>query len=184
MNGLTSDRRLLGSSPIWGQIMEFGVDDRIGAKSISTPLGSSKLFSFTHDMSVVPAGTVVSSLSAGQRLLCKKEIVMSHEAESACIEACNDCAVACNHCAAACLKEDDVSMMSKCIALDMDCAAICQFAAAALARGSGHANEICQLCADICEACAEECEKHGAQHCQACAKACRACAVACLEMAH
>ncbi|MGQ3122504.1 MULTISPECIES: four-helix bundle copper-binding protein [Variovorax] len=109
---------------------------------------------------------------------------MSHETDSACIEACNQCAIACNHCAIACLKEDNVKMMARCIALDMDCAAICQLAAAAIARGSEHKKEICELCADICEACAEECAKHKAPHCQSCATACRACAVACLEMAH
>ena len=109
---------------------------------------------------------------------------MSHETDSACIEACNQCAIACNHCAIACLKEDNVKMMARCIALDMDCAAICQLAAAAIARGSEHKKENCELCADICEACAEECAKHKAPHCQSCATACRACAVACLEMAH
>ena len=69
---------------------------------------------------------------------------MSHETNSACIEACNECAIACNHCAMACLKEDNVKMMARCIALDMDCAAICQLAAATIARGSEHTKEICE----------------------------------------
>ncbi|MGJ7568822.1 four-helix bundle copper-binding protein [Variovorax sp. GB1R11] len=109
---------------------------------------------------------------------------MSHETDSACIEACNECAVASSRCVAACLSEDNVKMMARCIALNMDCMPICRLTAAATARGSEHAKEICSLCADICEACAQECDKHKLPHCQSCAKACRVCAIACLEMPH
>lgn len=109
---------------------------------------------------------------------------MSRESESNCIDACNRCAIACNQCAAACLNEDNVKMMSRCIALDIDCASMCQLAAAAMARGSEHTRDICELCANVCESCAQECEKHQAEHCKSCALACRACAAACLKMAN
>lgn len=100
-----------------------------------------------------------------------------------CIDACNACAMACDHCAASCLREEDVKMMADCIANDMDCSQMCRFAAGVMARGSGHAAEVCRLCAAICRACAEECGKHDMDHCQACAAACRHCAEECEKMA-
>ena len=175
MAGLASDRRRLGSAALCRQVQ--WIDICLTLTSVRVPNGCLTLSGRTRrDGWIAPLDR--------SPVATQKEITMSHETDSACIEACNACAIACNQCAADCLSEDDVKMMARCIALDMDCAAICQLSAAATARGSEHAKEICRLCANICEACAQECEKHKAPHCQSCAKACRVCALACLEMTH
>ena len=107
---------------------------------------------------------------------------MTSDTLATCIAACSACAIECDRCLAACLREDDVTMMAGCIELDADCAAICHTAATFLARNSGSASAVCELCAVICEACAAECGQHDAEHCQRCSKACTACAEACRAM--
>lgn len=102
---------------------------------------------------------------------------------NACIDACNTCAIACNYCAGSCLQEKDVQMMARCIALDIDCAQMCTLAVAAMARGSEHAQAICNLCADLCQSCAQECDKHDMKHCKECSKACVQCVKECRQMA-
>ena len=81
------------------------------------------------------------------------------------------------------MKEFDVQAMAKCIARDMDCAQICTVAAAMMARGSGHVQEICKVCALICQSCGDECAQHDMEHCQACAKDCHRCAEECRKIA-
>ena len=107
---------------------------------------------------------------------------MAHAEYAACIEACNDCAVACDHCAGACLAEIDVKLMSWCIELNIDCAGICRLLPSYMARDSGFAPQLCQLCAEVCEACAEVCAMCPQEHCQDCAAACRHCADECRRM--
>jgi len=105
-----------------------------------------------------------------------------HEWKS-CIEACLKCAAICNHCASECTKEEDVKMMARCIELDMQCAALCYAAAQLMSMDSGHAGELCGICATLCEECGDECSKHENEHCQECARACKACAEECRKMA-
>ncbi|MDR5880521.1 MULTISPECIES: four-helix bundle copper-binding protein [unclassified Caballeronia] len=107
---------------------------------------------------------------------------MAHQQHQSCIDACDACAAACDHCATACLSESNVSEMAECIRQDMDCADVCRIASAAMARGSQHTKDICELCASLCEACAAECERHQHEHCKQCAEACRTCASECRAM--
>ncbi len=97
------------------------------------------------------------------------------EVYSELVESLEDCVAACNNCAASCLAEDSVQEMTDCIKLDLDCADICHMALKLLARDSGHAITVVELCKNICAECAVECEKHEHDHCQQCANACRRC---------
>jgi hypothetical protein len=113
----------------------------------------------------------------------RKGIVMAHEENRSCLEACVRCAQECEHCASACLEEPDIAAMAECIRLDRDCAEICWTAAAWMSRGSRMMHEICRLCAEVCDACGNECRKHEVEHCVRCAEVCAQCTEECRRMA-
>jgi len=73
--------------------------------------------------------------------------------------------------------------MTRCIMMARDCADICCTALCLMSRGSEHAKECCNVCAEVCDACADECEKFSSiEECKQCGDACRKCAQECRNL--
>jgi hypothetical protein len=112
-----------------------------------------------------------------------KEIMMTHEQNQSCIDACKACADACDRCIQALRDDPSPALMTRCHALCLDSAAICRLAAGFMAYESEFVDLICQDCAEICKTCAEECSQFASRdYCRKCAEACSACAEECLKV--
>lgn len=93
------------------------------------------------------------------------------------------CAATCEHMVTMLLGMHDVHARATQIQLLRDCASICQTMAIYLARHSGLAKSLANLCAHICEVCGNECAKFPDAESRRCAQICFNCAQECRAFA-
>lgn len=108
---------------------------------------------------------------------------MSHfdSATATCIDACLVCHKTCfgmvmTHC----LETGGDHLAPAHVRMMMACAELCRAAASLMLAKSGHAAQLCKVCADVCFACAEDCAQ--LEGMEDCVTACRTCAEACHAM--